>query len=172
MKTVLTPEFRVSFPSVFEPSAFEDQTSKYKITMLFDKKADLSKIKELMNNAINDKWQNRPGGLRNPLRDGSEKPELDGYKDTIFCNATSKIKPGLVDVNVQAIINQEDFYAGCYARASITAYAYDKAGNKGVAFGLQNIQKIREGEPFSGRVKAEDDFKPIESTNENPGMWK
>ena len=77
------------------------------------------------------------------------------------------MKPGVVDQNVQPIIEAEEMYAGCYARATLTAYAFDTAGNRGVAFGLQNIQKIRDGEPFTGREKAEDEFEAIESVGDD-----
>jgi hypothetical protein len=72
------------------------------------------------------------------------------------------MQPGLVDQNLQRIISTDDFYSGCYARATITAYGYDKAGNKGVAFGLQNVQKLADGERFSGRTAAEDDFEAVD----------
>ena len=165
MKKIMSPKFRVSFPSVFEPSAFKNQEAKYRLTMLFDKKTDISALKDLCRCAIEEKWPNvskRPKGLRNPIRDGAEKPDMTGYENCVFANATSKMKPGVVDENVQPIVSPEDFYAGCYARATLTAYAYDTAGNRGVAFGLQNIQKLANGEPFSGRAKAEDDFSPVE----------
>jgi len=161
----MTPEFRVSFANVFKPRAFEGQEAKYSVCMLFDKKTDLSELKRLAAEAVNEKWPDsskRPKGLRNPFRDGdTEKGDLAGYEGKIFINASSKIKPGLVDQDVQPIISEDDFYSGCYARATVTAYAYDTAGNRGVAFGLQNLQKLRDGEAFSGRAKPEDEFTPV-----------
>ncbi len=73
------------------------------------------------------------------------------------------MKPGLVDASLQAIIEPSEFYAGCYARATINAYAYDRNGNRGVAFGLRNIQKIKDGDSFGGGSKAENDFDSIET---------
>jgi hypothetical protein len=67
-----------------------------------------------------------------------------------------------VDAAVQPIMEEGEFYAGCYARATISPYAYDKAGNRGVAFGLRNIQKIADGEPFSGKSKPENDFDSLD----------
>ena len=53
----------------------------------------------------------------------------------------------------------EEIYSGCYVRASINAYAFNIQGNSGVSFGLNNIQKVRDGEPLGGGgSKAEDDF--------------
>lgn len=159
---VLTPEFRVSFPAVFTPrSAMDNAEPKYSVVMLFPKSADLSKLKAIAKAAIVEKWGDKiPKDLRSPFRDGDDK-ELDGYAGHIFITASSKMKPGLVNGNREAIINVDEFYAGCYARATVNAFAYDRNGNRGVAFGLQNIQKLREGEPFSGKTKPEDDFDAV-----------
>ncbi len=131
-------------------------------------------LKALIRAAVEAKFPDptkRPKNLKNPLRDGDEdKPDTDGYAGHFFATARSKMKPGLVDANVKPIISQDLFYAGCYARATVTAFYYDKAGNKGVALSLQNVQKLRDGEPFSGRSKAEDDFGPVESAGEPAGV--
>jgi len=170
---VMTPEFRVSFPAVFKPrSAAEGQKEKYSISMLFPKTTDLTPLKLAVRKAIEGKWGTDqakwPKGLRLPFRDGNEK-DYDGYKDTVFCTASSEQKPGLVDQNVEDIIDQGEFYGGCYARATINAFAYDKAGNKGVAFGLRNIQKIRDGAAFSGKTDPKDDFDAIKLEDAGDG---
>lgn len=166
-KKITTPEFRVSFPAVFEPVSFEGGAAKYKVNMLFLKGTDLTQMIALATATADEKWPDkskRPANLRNPFRDGDvEKPETEGYIDHMFVAATSKIKPGVVDLQVQDIINQEEFYAGCYAIATVTCYAYNTAGNAGVAFGLQNIQKKRDGEPFSGRADPSEEFEAVAS---------
>ena len=162
---VCTPEFRVSFPAVFQArAAAEGQEPKFSIAMLFPKTTDLTALKTLVKNTLVEKLgpdqKKWPKGIRLPFRDGAEK-DYDGYQDTVFCTATSKNRPGLVDQAKQPILEPSEFYGGCYARATIGAFYYDKAGNKGVAFGLRNIQKMRDGEPFSGCNKPEDDFDAI-----------
>ena len=146
----MTPVFRVSFPAVFQPKApMNGQTgdaAKYSITMLFDAKADLVPMKNAVRAAVTAKWgpdqAKWPKGLRMPFRKGEEK-DYEGYgPGIVFVSATSKQKPGLVDQDVQPIIDPSEFYGGCYAKATINAFAYDKAGNRGVAFGLQNIQNL------------------------------
>jgi len=86
-----------------------------------------------------------------------------GYESgAIFMNLKSETKPGVVDQNVEDIIDPAQIYAGCYAQATVNAYAYDFKGNAGVAFGLGNIQKTRDGDPIGGgRTRAKDDFAPI-----------
>lgn len=160
---LITPEARLSFPNLFVPKAGMDGVGepKYSAVLLFPKNADLSALKEAARAAIAEKWgDKKPANLRSPFRDGSEK-DLDGYADCIFVTVSSKQKPGVVDENVQPILDPNTIYAGCYVRASVRAYAYEKNGNRGVAFGLQNIQKMRDGQPFGNFSKPEDDFAAV-----------
>lgn len=159
----MTPEFRVSFPHVMNPTRNMQDKLRYNLVMLFPKSADLSKLKEIAKAAAVEKWGNKfPENLKIPFRDGNEKT-YEGYKDTIFCSAQSVNRPGLINETKETIINHEEFYAGCYAIATITAYAYDRVGNRGVAFGLQNVMKVKDGEPFSGKTSPQDDFDAIEA---------
>lgn len=167
---VMTPEFRASFADVFVPRAPEEgKEPVYAVTMLFAKDADLSALKAAAKAAAIEKWgadQNKwPKNLKLPFRDQGEK-DYDGYEaGCIFVRASSKQKPGLVDANVQPIIDPSEFYSGCYARATVNAFAWGGAahqkGQNGVSFGLQNIQKIHDGEAFGGRSKPTDDFAPV-----------
>lgn len=168
MSNYLTPRFRVSFPNVFRPGKAMNagEEGKYSITALFAKDTDLSVLKKAAKEAAEEKWgtdQSKwPKNLRLPFRDQGEK-EFEGYEPgCIFITATSKQRPGLVDAKVQDIIEEKDFYPGCYARATVRAFAYDQKGNRGVAFGLQNVQKVADGEPLGGRTRATDDFAPVE----------
>lgn len=165
---VMTPEFRVSFPYVFRPSkpmAGSQSDPKYTITALFAKGADIAPLKLAVKEAATEKWgadkTKWPKNLRDPFRDQGEK-DFEGYEEgAVFITATSKQRPGLVDAKVQDIIEEKDFYPGCYARATVRAFAYDQAGNRGVAFGLQNVQKLRDGEPLGGRTRPSDDFQAV-----------
>jgi hypothetical protein len=163
---ILTPRFRVAFPHVFRPNPFGGGEPKYRLTMVFPKGTDLSALKAAAKAAAEEKWgANIPKGLRSPFRDGAEKAHVEGFgPDVIFISASSMQKPGLVDrvagpdgkpVPIEA---ETDFYGGCFARATLTAFAYDNSGNKGVSFGLQNIQKLADGPSFTGRRKPEEDF--------------
>ena len=166
---ITTPKFRVSFPSVFEPhAAIEGGPLRYSISMIFDKATDLTEMKSACLQAIKAKWgedKNKwPSDLRKPFRKGSEKT-LAGYDDdTVFVRASSEYRPGVLNEYKEPMARAEDLYAGCYARASLNAYAYDKAGNKGVTFGLNNIIKVADGDRLDSRVTAEEDFANVEIT--------
>lgn len=157
---IVTPEFRAAFAEVFKPRAFEGGEPKYSVTMLFPKSTDLSALKTLAKAAIEAAWPNkekRPKNLRTPFRDGNTV-SWDGFAGNYFCRATTRSQPNVVDRNRQPILTPDGFYSGCYARASINAFTYNTAGNAGVAFGLQNVQFLRHGEPFTGRSDPNEDF--------------
>ena len=93
------------------------------------------------------------------MRDGDvDRPDDEAYADSYFINANSRTKPGIVDRNVEPIIDMTEIYSGCYGRVSMVFYAYNVNGNKGIAAGLQNIQKLEDGEPLGGKSRPEDDF--------------
>lgn len=185
-KKVKTPEFRLSFPAIFKPKAFEQQEPKFSIVMLFDKKkADLAGLKKAVAYAAQEKWgakEKWPKNLRLPFRDGDEKEDMEGYKGHTYVSASSKQAPQIVDykgpgVRPEPIMESDGkAYAGCYARATLIAFAYDKAGNKGVSFSLQNVQILRDGKPFSGRKNADDEFSDdfeVENNDaENPDNYE
>ena len=68
-----------------------------------------------------------------------------------FINANSASAPGIVDAGCQPIIERSEVYSGVYGRASINFYAFNSNGNKGIACGLNNLQKIKDGEPLGGK---------------------
>ena len=97
--------------------------------------------------------------IKNPLRDGDrERPDDEAYRGCWFINANSATAPGIVDSDRQPIIERSEVYSGVYGRASINFYAFNSNGNKGIACGLNNLQKIADGEPLGGKSRAEDDF--------------
>lgn len=161
-KKVMTPRFRAAFARVFEPEAFaEGQQELYSVTMLFPKgESDISDMKKIAIEAKKDKWGNKPPKkLKTPFKDGDaeEYSDYDGYENMIVVRCTSKWKPGIVDRKLQNITDESEFYSGCWARATVQAFAYDNIG-KGVSFALQNLQKLDDDDPFGGKAKAEDDF--------------
>ena len=172
MSNILTPPFRVSFPNVFKPKRNElSGKDEYSIVALFPKDADLTSLKKAAEAAITEKWgpdkTKWPKNLRSPFRDQGERKKdgklPSGYEEgAFFLNLKSTQRPGIINQKREDIIDEADFYPGCWARASVRAYAYDNKGNRGVSFGLQNLQKVKDGEPLSGRPKAQDEFEPLE----------
>lgn len=175
-KKCITPEFRVSFPAVFRAKAFQDQEAKFSLVMIFDENADLTPLKKAVRNAVIEKWGDNkekwPKKLRYPFRDGVEREDTAGYgAGKIFASASSKTAPGLVDQTLSRIVSEGQFYAGCWARAEVIAFAYEVAGNKGVSFSLQNIQKTRDDKAFSGRKNAEDVFDSVEDSSDDESAY-
>jgi hypothetical protein len=174
LRTCVTPEFRVSFPVLFKPKAFKNNAPKFSLVMLFDKKTDLKALKQAVFNAAVEKYGKDkakwPKKLKMPFRDGDvDKAGVLGYENIIFITATApqEYPPGVVNQRLDPIINESELYAGCYARAQLYAYPYDNTGNIGITFGLNNVQKLRDGEKFSGRQNAENVFEAVEDAGMN-----
>ena len=76
----------------------------------------------------------------------------------MFINANSSTAPGIVDAALNPILERSEVYSGVYGRASVTMYAFSSNGNRGIACGLNNLQKLADGTPLGGHSRAEDDF--------------
>ncbi len=162
---VVTGLVRFSYANVWEPKSINGSDEKYSVSLIIPKtdKKTIAQIEAAVEAAKQEgkaKFGGKiPANLKLPLRDGDiDRPEDEAYKNSYFVNANSKERPGIVDKSVKPILDQYEFYSGCYGRASITFYAFNQNGNKGVACGLQNLQKLMDGEALSGRSRAEDDF--------------
>jgi len=166
---VITGKVRFSYANVWEPKSINGGDEKYSVSLIISKDdtKTINEIKAAIEVAKQDgktKFGGKiPGNLKLPLRDGDiDRPDDEAYENSYFVNANSKDKPQIVDKNVKPILDQEEVYSGCYGRASITFYAFNSNGNKGIACGLGNLQKLSDGEPLSGRSKAEDEFSTFE----------
>ena len=166
---IVTGKARLSYVNLFQPRAQnEGQEPKYSVCVLVPKTdtATVNKIKaaiEAAKEAGKPTWGGKvPPGLKVPLRDGDTARATPEYKGHWFINATSKQRPQVVDASVQPILSADEVYSGCYGRVSINFYAYNQNGNRGVAAGLGNVQKVADGEPLSGRSRAEDDFTAVQ----------
>lgn len=176
---VITGVVRLSYPALFEPKSMdpsdEKSTKKYSASLLISKDdtETIAKIEAAIEAAKKDALEKNKGKLpknfKLPLRDGDEERDDDeAYQNHFFINATSKTKPGVVDLMRDEITDETKVYAGCYVRASINFYYFDVNGNKGIAAGLNNIQKVRDGERLAGRASAEDDFNDEFVPDEDP----
>lgn len=165
---VVTGKVRFCYVNVFEPTTInEGDTPKYNLCILIPKSD--TKTLEAVRKAIEaakiagksklaDKNGKIPSTIKLPLRDGDEERSDDpAYEGMMFINANSTRKPAIVDKDLNPIMSQEEFYSGCYGRASINFYAFN-VQSKGIAAGLQNLQKLEDGEMLAGGSTAEEDF--------------
>ena len=163
---VVTPMGVVNFPAVFVPTSMEEGgVKKYSAQIIFSKKTDLTELNKLATEVMTAtfgpkaKW---PKGYKWPLRDGDEeRSEQAAYKKSIFITASSFDQPGVLDCDKQPLLNPKDLYSGCHVRAQVTCYTFDKGGNKGCAFGLQNLWKVKDGTKLNPRQSAEDAFADV-----------
>lgn len=164
---------RFSYAHIFDPDSINGSEPKYSVSCIIDKNdtETIAKIKKAVETAKEEgkgKWGGKiPANLKLPLRDGDiDRPDDEAYAGSYFLNANSRQAPQVVDNRVQPILDQSEVYSGCYGRVSVTFYAYNSNGNKGVAAGLGNVQKLRDGEPLGSRVNAADEFDAVESEDD------
>lgn len=169
-KVITGPETRWSYANVWEAKAINGGKPKFSVSLIVPKsdKKTIEKIKAAIKAAYEEGQSKLKGNgksvpalsvIKNPLRDGDvERPDDEAYQNAYFVNANSDSAPGIVDADRQTIIDHSEVYSGVYGRASINFYAFNSNGNKGIACGLNNLQKIRDGEPLGGKSRAEDDF--------------
>lgn len=115
------------------------------------------------------KWNGKiPPNLKLPLRDGDiDRPDDENYAGHMFLNATSKEAPQIVDRKIQPILDPMECGSGDYCNVSVNFYGFNANGNRGVAAGLGNIQKVKDGERLAGKATAASDFDEIEGDEED-----
>lgn len=170
LKVVTSPDTRWSYANIWEPKSINGGTPKYSVSLIIPK-ADtktVSKVKAAIQAAYEEGGAKLKGNgksvpplvaIKSPLRDGdTERPDDAAYAGCYFLNANASTAPGIVDAACEPILERSQVYSGVYGRASVSFYAFNSNGNKGIACGLNNLQKCRDGEPLGGRTRAEDDF--------------
>lgn len=176
-KVITGPDTRWSYCNAWEAKAINGGTPKYSVSLIIPKSdtATIAKVKAAIQAAYEEGASKLKGNgksvphlsaIKTPLRDGDlERPDDEAYANAYFINANSATAPGIVDANRQPIIDHSEVYSGVYGRASINFYAFNSNGNRGIACGLNNLQKIRDGEPLGGKSRAEDDFNDGEDSD-------
>ena len=163
---VVTGIIRLSYANVWEATSINGGTPKYSVSLIIPKSdtKTIDAINAAVDAAIKEGASKFGGKIPNkaalklPLRDGDTERDDEAYKDSFFVNANSTTAPQIVDRAVQPILDRAEVYSGCYARVSINFYAFNSNGNRGIACGLGNIQKVSDGDPLGGRSSAADDF--------------
>ena len=169
-KVITGVNTRWSYVNAWEPKSINGGAPKYSVSLIIPKSdtKTLEKIRAAIQAAYEEGQSKLKGNgrsvpalsaLKTPLRDGdAERPDDEAYANSYFVNANSGTAPGIVDADRNPILERSEVYSGVYGRASINFYAFNSNGNKGIACGLNNLQKIRDGEPLGGKSRAEDDF--------------
>ena len=170
MKVITGPDTRWSYANVWEAKSINGGTPKFSVSLIIPK-ADtktVAKVKAVIEAAYHEGESKLKGNgksvppmaaLKTPLRDGdTERPDDEAYANAYFINANATTAPGIVDADRNPVLTRSEVYSGVYGRASISFYAFNSNGNRGIACGLNNLQKIRDGEPLGGKSRAEDDF--------------
>jgi hypothetical protein len=167
---VTTGVVRLSYAHVWEPVSIKGSKPKYSVSLIIPKSdtCTIDRIKAAIETAYTEGEAKLKGSsktvpplstIKTPLRDGDiDRPEDEAYANAYFVNANSTTAPTVVDRNVNPILDREEVYSGVYARAAINFYAYNADLSKGIACGLNHIQKLRDGEPLGGRSRVEDAF--------------
>lgn len=169
-KVITGVKTRWSYANVWQAKSINGSAPKYSVSLIIPK-SDTKTVTAVKNaiQAAYEEGQSKLKGnsksvpaltaIKTPLRDGdAERPDDEAYKDSYFINANSATAPGIVDTARNPIIEHSEVYSGVYGRASINFYAFNSNGNRGIACGLNNLQKISDGEPLGGKTRSEDDF--------------
>jgi hypothetical protein len=162
---VVTGLVRLSYLKVWQPEADDEGKKFYKACLLIPKKdkATVKKIEDAVEAAIVAKWgSKKPKGLKLPLRDGDDEKDAPEFENMLFLNCKSKSKPGLLNASREEILDEAEVYSGAWGKVSINFYAYDRADGKGVAVGLNAIQKLKDDENLGGGGWSADDFEDEE----------
>ena len=169
----------MSYLNVNEPKIpLGGGTPKYSVSLIIPKSdtVTVAKIRAAIKAAYDEGQSKLKGNsksipalesIKTPLRDGDKDRKGDeAYADSWFVNANSTTKPGVVDADRNPILETSELYSGIIGRASINFYAYNTNGNRGIACGLNNLQKLADGTPLGGRSRAEDDFADLDDEDE------
>lgn len=170
MKVITGPDTRWSYANVWEAKSINGGTPKFSVSLIIPKSDNrtIAKLKSAIEAAYREGEAKLKGNgktvpplstIKTPLRDGdTERPDDPAYANSYFINANSATAPGIVDADRQPILNRSEVYSGVYGRASINFYAFNSNGNRGIACGLNNLQKTRDSDPLGGKARPEDDF--------------
>ena len=169
-KVITGVNTRWSYANVWEPVSINGGTPKYSVSLIIPKSdtVTVNKLKAAIQAAYEEGEGRLKGNgrsipplsaIKTPLRDGDiERPDDEAYKNSYFINANATSAPEIVDASTAPILNRNEVYSGVYGRASISLYAFNSNGNRGIACGLNNLQKLRDGEPLGGKASAASDF--------------
>lgn len=162
----------LSYPNLFEARGYNGGTAKYSASLVFPKGSDLKALKAAVVAVAKERFGDKAKQIlaSNPPIHNEEKAEAKGYPEgSVYFNAKSTRQPQIVSRYAdpktgKPVVIEEDaatepegpneMYPGVLVKAYVSVYAYDTSGNRGVAFGLEGLQRWDEGERLDGRRAA------------------
>jgi len=180
-----TPVGRVGFCHVWEPHKFDDdddeQEAKFSLSLVLDEDEDISAIKKSCIAAAYEKWGEAEakklassGKLHLPYKRAAQEyaeygePYSDASEEQIMISAHTNQQPGIVNNRGKKLVDETDFYKGCYARMSVFCSAYEYRGKRGISLLLNNVQRASLGKKILGsRKDASEEFDNIENDDDD-----
>ena len=177
-KVITGKDTRLSYEHVWEPASINGGTPRYSVCAMIPKSdtETVEKVRKAIEAAYlegesklkgNGKTVPPISAIKMPLRDGDlERPDDPAFTGMWFVNANTDRAPGVVDLSCQPLLDRNEVYSGCYCRVSLTFFAFNSNGNRGIACGLNNLQKVRDGEHLGGRISAEAEFAGLDDDDD------
>ena len=177
-KVITGKDTRLSYEHVWEPVSINGGNPKYSVCAMIPKTdaATVEKLRKAIDAAYREGEGKLKGSgksvppmsaIKNPLRDGDlDRPDDPAFAGMWFVNANTDRAPGVVDLNCNPVLDRSEVYSGCYCRVSLTFYAFNSNGNRGIACGLNNLQKVKDGEHLGGRMSAEAEFAGLDDEDD------
>lgn len=169
-KIIRTPKLRGSYVHIAKPRMNDlSGNEEYSIQLLIPKtmKDFIAEINAMIDALAKEEWGTKvPPMIRRPLRDADEEQkEGEHYKGCLFMNLRTQDAPGIVGADGVPLANPGQCRSGDYFRVSMGGFSYVKPPPGGVSFGLNNLQFLGAGESISGRMRAEEEFGPIQDAD-------
>lgn len=173
---VVSPEFTMSFPHLFQKGTYQGKETNYNFTMKFPKETDLTGIREALNKAKTFNWGKDakawPKSYRKAITDGdtSDNEADHGYW---LVSATSIEPRQVVDRNKNEIVNPNDVYGGCVCRAVLQAATYSLSkDNQGEKFYFKVVQKMADGKRLGKGGAALDMLDDLNEGADDPDSYE
>jgi hypothetical protein len=159
--SVVLPEVTIVYPALFKPTiprgSAPDTTPTFQLTVLLPANFDKSGLNRILLSAARGLFgadaekQIAAGAIKSPYRNQAEKAAAgkEGYSmepGAKYINLRSERQPGVVDAQLQPLLDPSKIYGGCVCNVQVSAYAWNHpTGGRGLSFSLQNVQLVRDG---------------------------
>ena len=173
-----TPEATLSYPQLYEAKAFQEgQTPKFSAVLVFDKAAQeteaFQKLEQALKDSLKEKFGDKAKQVYANMKTIRPISQLTNGEvfddDSVWIRVSTTRQPEVISKKGgKPILKASEVYAGCKVLAAVNVYAYDKAGNKGAAFGLQAVCKVSDGDRLGGGVDVKETFGDVFEADDKP----